>query len=87
MGQTNQTTVSKNTETIGFAIHPAVIRQLIENQAGTLSKAVLEGVMNGIDAMRDLRRELESRGYAAEKIDRMFRELAASQRDTWFEYR
>ena len=37
--------------------------------------------------LRDLRRELESRGYASEKIDRMFRELAASQRDTWFEYR
>lgn len=34
-----------------FEIHPAVIRQLIENQAGTLAKAVLEGVMNGVDAM------------------------------------
>lgn len=43
--------MNKTEETIDFAIHPAVIRQLIENQAGTLSKAVLEGAMNGIDAM------------------------------------
>lgn len=53
--QTNKTimTETNTTETIEFAIHPAVIRQLIENQAGTLSKAVLEGVMNGVDAMVD----------------------------------
>ena len=43
--------MSQATENISFAIHPAVIRQLIEDQAGTLSKAILEGVMNGVDAM------------------------------------
>ncbi len=39
--------------TVAFEIHAAVIRQLIENQAGTLAKAVLEGVMNSIDALVD----------------------------------
>lgn len=40
-----------NTSQVEFNIHPAIIRQMIEDQAGTLPKAVLEGVMNSADAI------------------------------------
>lgn len=37
-------------ETRGFKVSPAIIRHLIESQAGSIEKAILEAVMNGIDA-------------------------------------
>lgn len=37
-------------ETRRFAMHPALLLDVIQRQAGTLSKAVLEGVMNAVDA-------------------------------------
>lgn len=33
-----------------FGMHPNLLRHVIERQAGTLAKAILEGVMNSIDA-------------------------------------
>jgi hypothetical protein len=36
--------------TIDFKMHPELLRSVIKKQAGTLDKAVLEGVMNSIDA-------------------------------------
>lgn len=48
-----------NTETLSFKVSPSIIRHLIERQAGTLDKALLELVMNGIDA-------------GAERIDVLF---------------
>jgi hypothetical protein len=38
------------TETRKFSVHPAMIYSLIKAQAGTLGKALLENVMNSIDA-------------------------------------
>ena len=38
-------------ETKKFSVHPAMIYSLITAQAGTLGKAVLENVMNSIDAL------------------------------------
>lgn len=38
------------TEKRPFKMHPRLLRDVIERQAGTLSKAALEGVMNGVDA-------------------------------------
>lgn len=35
---------------IQFTMHPDLLRSVIKRQAGTLSKAILEGVMNSIDA-------------------------------------
>lgn len=37
-------------ETLAFTVSPSIIRHLIERQAGTLDKAILELIMNGIDA-------------------------------------
>ena len=37
-------------ETLPFTVSPSIIRHLIERQAGTLDKAILELIMNGIDA-------------------------------------
>lgn len=37
-------------ETRNFRMHPQLLMDVIQRQAGTLSKAILEGVMNGIDA-------------------------------------
>lgn len=37
-------------ETRTFTVNPAIIRHLISSQAGTLEKALAEGVMNSIDA-------------------------------------
>ena len=38
------------TETVQFTVSASIIRHLIERQAGTLDKAILELIMNGIDA-------------------------------------
>jgi len=38
------------TETRGFRMHPKLLFDVIQRQAGTLGKAVLEGVMNSVDA-------------------------------------
>lgn len=35
---------------IDFTVDPAILHSVIKSQAGTLQKALLEGVMNGIDA-------------------------------------
>ncbi|MFK5108744.1 ATP-binding protein, partial [Klebsiella pneumoniae] len=35
---------------IDFVMHPELLRSVIQRQAGSLSKAVLEAVMNSIDA-------------------------------------
>ena len=40
-------------ETLPFTVSPSIIRHLIERQAGTLDKAILELIMNGIDAGAD----------------------------------
>lgn len=40
-------------ETLPFTVSPSIIRHLIERQAGTLDKAVLELIMNGVDAGAD----------------------------------
>ena len=37
-------------ETLPFTVSPSIIRHLIERQAGTLDKAILELITNGIDA-------------------------------------
>lgn len=37
-------------ETRSFKMHPQLLFSVIQRQAGTLSKAILEGVMNGVDA-------------------------------------
>lgn len=37
-------------ETLSFTVSPSIIRHLIERQAGTLDKAILELITNGIDA-------------------------------------
>lgn len=37
-------------ETRQFAVHPSILFSIIKSQAGTLSKALLEAVMNAIDA-------------------------------------
>ena len=34
-----------------FQLHPALIKQIVHNQSGTLSKALLEGVMNSVDSI------------------------------------
>ena len=39
-----------NVETRNFKMHPKLLMDVIKRQAGSLSKAVLEGVMNGVDA-------------------------------------
>ena len=39
-----------NKETLAFTVSPSIIRHLIERQAGTLDKAILELITNGIDA-------------------------------------
>lgn len=39
-----------HTETRRFKMHPKLLFDVIKRQAGTLSKAVLEGVMNSVDA-------------------------------------
>jgi hypothetical protein len=39
-----------NTENRSFSMHPNLLFDVITKQAGTLQKAVLEGVMNGVDA-------------------------------------
>ena len=39
-----------NVETIAFTMHPQLLYSVIQRQAGTLNKAILEGVMNGVDA-------------------------------------
>jgi len=38
------------TETLDFTVDPAILHSIIQAQAGTLPKALLEGVMNSIDA-------------------------------------
>ena len=38
------------TETRRFKMHPKLLFDVIQRQAGSLAKAVLEGVMNSIDA-------------------------------------
>lgn len=38
------------TETRSFSMHPNLLFDVITKQAGTLQKAILEGVMNGVDA-------------------------------------
>lgn len=38
------------TETRSFKMHPKLLFDVIQRQAGTLAKAILEGVMNSIDA-------------------------------------
>ena len=47
---TAATAAAAQGETIEFGVSTAIIRHLIESQAGSVEKAVLEGVMNGIDA-------------------------------------
>lgn len=37
-------------ETLQFTVSPSIIRHLIERQAGTLDKAILELITNGVDA-------------------------------------
>jgi hypothetical protein len=37
-------------ETLKFTVSPSIIRHLIERQAGTLDKAILELITNGVDA-------------------------------------
>lgn len=37
-------------QTLDFTVDPAILHSIIQSQAGTLSKALLEGVMNSIDA-------------------------------------
>ncbi len=37
-------------ETRSFKMHHQLLRSVIQRQAGTLSKAILEGVMNAVDA-------------------------------------
>ena len=40
----------KTTEKRSFAMHPNLLYDVITKQAGSLQKAILEGVMNGVDA-------------------------------------
>ena len=40
----------KATEQHEFQMHPNLLKDVITRQAGTISKAVLEGVMNSIEA-------------------------------------
>lgn len=42
--------MSTNVETRSFTVAPSIITHLIKSQAGSLAKAVLEAVMNSIDA-------------------------------------
>jgi len=42
--------MSKKTETRNFKMHPKLLFDVIRRQAGTLAKAILEGVMNSVDA-------------------------------------
>lgn len=42
--------MSTTKETVAFTMHPQLLYSVIQRQAGTLSKAILEGVMNGVDA-------------------------------------
>ena len=42
-----------DSETHEFTMSPALLRTMILRQAGSLSKAILEGVMNGVDAGAD----------------------------------
>ena len=37
-------------ETLQFVMHPKLLYDVILRQAGSLSKAVLEGIQNSIDA-------------------------------------
>lgn len=39
-----------NAESRQFTVHPHILYSIIQSQAGTLAKALLEGVMNSIDA-------------------------------------
>lgn len=39
-----------NSENRNFTVHPHILFSVIQSQAGTLAKALLEGVMNSIDA-------------------------------------
>lgn len=40
----------KMSETLDFKMHPKLLLDVIKRQAGTLAKAILEGVMNSVDA-------------------------------------
>lgn len=40
----------KNMKQIAFTADPALVRVMIESQAGTIAKAIMEGVMNSVDA-------------------------------------
>jgi hypothetical protein len=44
------TTMAKTTETREFKTHPRLLWDVIQRQAGSVSKAILEGVMNAADA-------------------------------------
>lgn len=55
------------TETRAFRVSPAIIRSLIESQAGTIEKALLEGVMNSVDAGASrVNLTLDRHGYTIE---------------------
>lgn len=42
--------MATKTETRKLTVHPAILHSIIKAQAGSLSKALLEGVMNSVDA-------------------------------------
>lgn len=42
--------MSNDVQTRNFKMHPQLLFSIIERQAGTLTKAILEGIMNGVDA-------------------------------------
>jgi len=42
-----------------FGMHPKLLMDVIQRQAGTLEKAILEGTMNGIEAQAKSRRKTQ----------------------------
>ncbi|GGR13354.1 hypothetical protein GCM10008957_27890 [Deinococcus ruber] len=62
-----------STHTRKFIVSPAIIRNLIERQAGTLEKALMENVMNAIDAgATRVHVTLDRHGYTVDDDGRGF---------------
>lgn len=67
--------MSKSRETRRFGMHANLLYDVITKQAGTIQKAILEGVMNAIDAgAKSCRIKLDRRSFSIEDDGRGFRD-------------
>jgi hypothetical protein len=67
-----------------FTVHPHILYSIIQNQAGTLAKALLEGVMNSIDAGASrISVQLDNEGFSLNDDGRGFQ--SREEILNWFE--